>query len=133
MIKKFSQRCFKSKNHHVSVIFQELIDLFIIFFLNNTNELIENNKNKESKAEKLNTIILFSKIFIFFEKFKQAKNRFNIKIDNENFVFFHFYDRKLFEKDLHQIIFVNKEKFLIKVKVNFEVIFDDIKNITIYF
>ena len=76
--------------------------------------MIENNKNKESKIEKLNIIMFFFKIFIFFQEFKQAKNNFNIKINKQNFVFFYFYNRKSFEKNSHQIVFVNKEKFLKK-------------------
>ena len=77
--------------------------------------------------------MLFFKTFIFFQKFKQAKNRFSIKVDTENFVFLHFYDRKSFGINSHQIVFVNKKKFLTKVKVNSQMIFDDVKNITMYF
>ena len=67
LIKKSSQRCFKNRNHNASVIF---FDSFIISFFNDINQLIENNKNEKSEAKKLNMIILFFKIFIFFQKFK---------------------------------------------------------------
>ena len=47
------------------------------------------------------------------------KDRFNIKIDEKNFVFFYYYDRKFFERNSQKFVFVSKEKFLKKVKVNF--------------
>ena len=55
------------------------------------------------------------------------------KIDKENFIFFYFYDRKSFGKDSHRIVFINKNKFVTKVKTNFQVIFDGVKNVTMYF
>ena len=83
--------------------------------------------------KKSDTIMLFLKTFIFFQEIKQAKNHFDIKINKEDSVSFYYYDRKSFEKDSQEIVFVNKKKFLKKIKVNFQVIFDDIKNVIIYF
>ena len=118
LIKKSSQRHLQSRNDYAFTTSQELVNLFIISLLNNTNQLIKNDENEKSETERSNTTILFFKIFIFFQKFKQAKNRFNIKIDKENFIFFHFYNRKFFEKNSSQIVFVNKKKSLIKIKIN---------------
>ena len=101
LIKKSFQRRFKSKSRHVSATYQELNDSFIIFLVNDIDQLIEENEDEKSETKKSNTIMLFSKKFIFFQKFKQAKNRFSIKINTENLVFLHFYDRKFFEQDSH--------------------------------
>ena len=133
LIKKFFQRRFKSRSRHVFATYQELNDSFIIFLFNNMNQLIKKDEDKESEIKRLNTIMLFSKTFIFFQEFKQAKDRFNIKIDIKNFVSFHFYDREFFEQDSHQIVFINKKKFLTKIKINFQMTFDDVKNIIMYF
>ena len=107
MIKKSYQRRFKSRNRHVSVTYQELKDAFIIFLVNDINQLIEEDKNEKNEIEKSDTIIFSFKTFIFFQKFKQAKDCFSIKINTKNLVFFHFYDRKFFKTNSHQIIFVN--------------------------
>ena len=119
LIKKFFQRRLKNRSRHVFATYQKLNNSFIISLLNNTNQLVEEDEDEKSEAKKSNTIMLFSKTFIFFQKFKQAKSRFNIKVDTKNFVFFHFYDREFFEQNSHQIVFINKKKFLTKVKVNF--------------
>ena len=70
LIKKFSQRRFKSKNRHVSATYQKLNDSFIIFLVNDINQLIEENEDEKSETEKSDTIMLFFKKFIFFQKFK---------------------------------------------------------------
>ena len=66
LIKKSSQRRFKSKNRHVSATHQESIDSFIIFLLNDMNQLIANDEDEKNEMKKLNTIMLFLKTFIFF-------------------------------------------------------------------
>ena len=118
LIKKSSQRRLKSKSRHASATYQELNDLFIIFLVNDIDQLIEEDEDEKSEAERLNTTMLFFKKFIFFQESKQAKNRFNIKVNTKNFVSFHFYDREFFGQDSHQTVFINKKKFLTKVKVN---------------
>ena len=70
LIKKFSQRRLKNKNQHVSATHQESVDSFIIFFLNDMNQLIANDKNEKNEMKKLNTIMFFLKTFTFFQKIK---------------------------------------------------------------
>ena len=66
-----------------------------------------------------NTIIFYFKTINFFQAFSKAKDRYNVKINKKNFVFLDFRDPQFFEKDLKQFIFVNKKKFLQKIKINF--------------
>ena len=119
LIKKSSQRRFRNKNRRAFATHQESIDSFIIFFLNDMNQLIANNENEKNEMKKSNTIMLFLKTFIFFQKIKQAKDRFDIKINKENFMSLYYYDREFFEKDSQEVVFVNKKKFLKEIKTNF--------------
>ena len=66
LIKKSFQRRLKNRNRHVSATYQELNDSFIISFINDTNQLIKENEDEKNETEKSNTIMFFSKTFIFF-------------------------------------------------------------------
>ena len=70
MIKKSSQRRFRNKSQHASATYQELNDSFIIFLINDIDQLIEEDEDEKNETEKSDTIILFSKKFIFFQEFK---------------------------------------------------------------
>ena len=70
LIKKFSQRRFRSKNRHASATHQESVDSFIIFLFNDTNQLIANDEDEKNEMKKSDTIMLFLKTFIFFQKIK---------------------------------------------------------------
>ena len=95
-------------------------------FLNNINQSIANDKNEKEKLIKIfdtsilrsDTIIFYFKTINFFQMFSETKDRYNVKINKKNFIFFYFRDRQFFKKNLKQLVFINKEKFLQKVKIN---------------
>ena len=127
LIKKFFERRFKSKNRHSFVTHAKSIEIFIMFLFNDTNQSIADDKNEKKKLIKifdmsilrLDTIMFYFKTINFFQTFLKAKDRYNVKINKKNFVFFYFRDRQFFEKNLKQFVFVNKKKFLQKIKINF--------------
>ena len=70
LIKKFFQRRFKSKSRHASATYQELNNSFIIFLVNDTNQLIEEDEDEKNETKESDTTMLFFKEFIFFQEFK---------------------------------------------------------------
>ena len=68
-----------------------------------------------------NMIISYFKMINFFQTFLKANDRYNIKINMNDFISFYFRDRQFFEKNLKQFVFVNKEKFLKEIKINFHI------------
>ena len=130
LIKKSSEHHFKSKNRHFFATHAESVEILIIFFFNDTNQSIANDRNEKKKLIKIfdtsilrsDTIMSYFKMINFFQMFLKAKNRYNIKININDFVFLYFRDRQFFEKNLKQFVFVNKEKFLKEVKINFYII-----------
>ena len=130
LIKKFSERRLKSKSRHFFATHAESVEAFIMFLFNDTNQSIANDRNEKEKSIKIfdtsilrsNTIMSYFKAINFFQTFSKAKNRYNIKINKKNFVSFYFRNRQFFEKDLKQLVFINKEKFLQEVKINFHII-----------
>ena len=112
-----------------------------MFFFNDTNQSIADDKNKKKKSIKISdtpilrsdTIMFYFKTINFFQTFSEAKDRYNVKINKKNFVSFYFRDRQFFEKNLKQFVFVNKEKFLQEIKISFHIAWKSVKNVTIYF
>ena len=74
LIKKSSERRFKSRNRHFFATHAELVEAFIMFFFNDMNQSIANDKNKKEKLIKifdtsilrLNTIMFYFKMINFF-------------------------------------------------------------------
>ena len=75
----------------------------------------------------------YFKTINFFQNVSLAKNRYNIKLDFENSVFLYYYDRQFAKKNQRYFVFINKEKFLKKAQINFQLKFESVKNITMYF
>ena len=75
----------------------------------------------------------YFKIISFFQNVSLAKNRYNIKLDFENFVSFYYYNRQFAKKNQQYFVFINKEKFLKEVQTNFQLKFESAKNVTMYF
>ena len=141
LIKKSFKRRLKSRNWRFFATHAKSVETFIMFFFNDMNQSIANDKDKEKKSIKIfntsilrsNTIMFYFKTINFFQMFLKAKDRYNIKINTNDFVFFYFRDRQFFEKDLKQFVFVNKKNFLKEIKINFHIAWKNIKNVTIYF
>ena len=55
---------------------------------------------------------LYCKIISVFQNVSLTKDRYNIKLDSENFVFLYYYDRQFAKKNQQYLVFINKEKFL---------------------
>ena len=70
LIKKSSQRRFRNKNRHAFATHQESVDSFIIFLFNDMNQLIADDEDEKNEMKKSDTIMLFLKTFIFFQKIK---------------------------------------------------------------
>ena len=100
LIKKSFERQFKSKNRHSFATHAELIEIFIMFLFNDTNQSIANDNYEKKKSIKIfntsilrsNTIMFYFKTINFFQTFSKTKNRYNIKINKKDFVFFYFRD-----------------------------------------
>ena len=120
LIKKPFERRLKNKSWHFFATHAESVETFIMFFFNDTNQSIADDKNEKKKSIKIfntsilrsNTTMFYFKTINFFQTFSKAKNRYNVKINKKNFVSFYFRDRQSFEKNLKQFVFVNKEEFL---------------------
>ena len=130
LIKKSSERRFKNRNRYSFATHAELVEIFIIFLLNHINQSIANDKNEKKKSIKisdtsilrLDTIMFYFKMINFFQAFLKAKDQYNVKINKNDFVFFYFRDRQFFEKGLKQFVFINKKKFLKKIKINSHIV-----------
>ena len=110
--KKFFNRCFKSRSRYSFATNLESFDSFVISLLNDTNQLTTENKNEKSEQIKMSdTIKSYFKIINFFQNVSLAKDRYNIKLNFGNFVFFYYYDRQFAKKNQQYFIFINKEKF----------------------
>ena len=110
MNKKSFNRRLKSRSRYSSATNLKSFDLFVIFLFNDTNQLITENKNEKSKQIKvLDTIKLYSKTISFFQNVLLTKDRYNIKLDFENFIFLYYYDRQFVKKDLQYFVFINKK------------------------
>ena len=87
--KKSFNRRLKSRNRYSSVINLKSFDLLVISLLNDTNQSTTENKNEKSEQIKMsNTMKLYFKTISFFQNVLLTKNRYNIKFNFENFVFF---------------------------------------------
>ena len=75
----------------------------------------------------------YFKIISFFQNVSLTKDRYNIKFDFENFVSFYYYNRQFAKKNQQYFIFINKEKFLEKAQINFQLSFESAKNVIMYF
>ena len=76
---------------------------------------------------------LYFKAISFFQNVSLTKNRYNIKLDFENFISFYYYNRQFAKKNQQYLVFINKEKFLKKAQINFQLKFESVKNVTMYF
>ena len=91
--KKSFDRRLKSRSQYFSATNLKSFDLFIIFLLNDTNQLTAKNKNKESKQIKmLDTMKSYFKTINFFQNVSLAKDCYNIRLDFENSIFLYYYD-----------------------------------------
>ena len=75
----------------------------------------------------------YFKIINFFQNVSLAKDRYNIKLNFENLVFFYYYDRQFAKKNQQYLVFINKEKFLKEAQINSQLRFKSAKNATMYF
>ena len=75
----------------------------------------------------------YFKTISFFQNISLTKNRYNIRFNFENFIFFYYYDRQFAKKNQQYFVFINKKKFLEKAQINFQLKFKSAKNVTMYF
>ena len=61
----------------------------------------------------------YLKTISFFQNVSLAKNRYNIKLNFENFIFLYYYDRQFAKKNEQYFVFINKKNFLKKAQINF--------------
>ena len=132
--KKSSNRCLKSRNRYSSATKIKLFDFFVIFLLNDTNQSTTEDKNEKSEQIKmLNTMKSYFKTISFFQNVSLANNRYSIRLDFENFISFYYYNRQFAKKNQQYLVFINKEKFLKKAQINFQLRFKSAKNAIMYF
>ena len=98
--KKSFNRRFKSKSRYSSATNLESFDFFVIFLFNDINQSTTKDKNEKSEQIKMsNTMKSYFKIISFFQNVSLTKDRYNIKLDFENSVFFYYYDRQFAKKN----------------------------------
>ena len=132
--KKFSNRRLESRNRYSSVINLKSFDFFVIFLLNDTNQLTTKNRNEKNEQIKMSdTMKLYFKTISFFQNVSLIKDRYNIKLNVENFISFYYYDRQFAKKNQQYFVFINKEKFLKETQINSQLRFESIKDATMYF
>ena len=132
--KKSSNRRLRSRSRYSSATNLKSFDSLVIFLLNDTNQSTAKNKNEKSEQIKMsNTMKSYFKTISFFQNISLTKDRYNIKLDFENSVSLYSYDRQFAKKNQQYFVFINKEKFLEKAKINSQLKFESVKNVTIYF
>ena len=132
--KKSFNRCFKSRSRYSSAINLKSFDFLVIFLLNDTNQLITKDKNEKSEQiEMSDTMKSYFKAINFFQNVSLIKDRYNIKLNFENSVSLYYYDQQFAKKNQQYFVFINKEKFLKEIQINFQLRFESVKNATIYF
>ena len=75
----------------------------------------------------------YFKAISFFQNISLTKNRYNIRLNFENFIFLYYYDRQFAKKNQQYFVFINKEKFLKEAQINSQLRFESAKNATMYF
>ena len=132
--KKSFNRRFKSRSRYSSAMNLKSFDSFVISLFNDTNQSTAKDKNEKSEQIKMsNTMKLYFKTISFFQNVLLTKNRYNIKLNFENFIFLYYYDRQFAKKNQQYFVFINKEKFLKETQINFQLKFESAKNATMYF
>ena len=132
--KKSSNRRLRSRSRYFSAINLKSFDSFVIFLFNDTNQSTAEDKNEKSEQIKMSdSMKSYFKIISFFQNVSLAKDCYNIKLDFENFVFLYYYNRQFAKKNQQYLVFINKEKFLEKIQINFQLNFESVKDAIMYF
>ena len=132
--KKSFNRRLRSRSRYSFITNLKSFDFLVIFLFNDTNQSTTKDKNEESEQiEMSNTMKSYFKTISFFQNVSLTKNRYNIRLDFENSVFLYYYDRQFAKKNQQYFVFINKEKFLKKAQINFQLSFESAKNVTMYF